>query len=80
MNVRAPVRSRSSTTLTRLPEGFVHRASDTLVYAFEDVRVGVESKSYGGVPKVLEVLLGVDVAAEQQCSAGALLVACRSLA
>src|SRR5215211_6671347 len=48
----------------RLPQNLIHRIAYPAVHAWQDVRVGVKSLCYGGMPKKFLDVLGVDVTAE----------------
>jgi hypothetical protein len=49
---------------SRLPQNLIYRIAYPAVHAWQDVRVGVKGLCYGGMPKKLLDVLGVDVTAE----------------
>ena len=53
----------------RLPQNLIYRIAYRTIHAWQDVGVGVQGLSYGGVSKKFLDVLGVDVTAEQQRSA-----------
>ena len=50
----------------RLPQNLLYRIAHPAVHAWQDVGVRAQRLCYGGVPKELLDVLGVDVTAEQQ--------------